>query len=64
VNTSIQKIGTTAQAAQVKSVQDLANTMDKSGTTLSSLQTQVDALYKTITANAGGATTAPSNKAP
>ncbi len=59
VNTAIQNIGATAQAAQVKSVADLAATMEKSGTTITTLQTQVDALYKTITANAGGATTAP-----
>ena len=59
VNTGITDIGVTAEAAQVKSVQDLASTMAKSGTTIASLQTQVDALYKTITANAGGATTAP-----
>lgn len=59
VNTAIQNIGVTAQAAQVKSVQDLAATMEKSGTTMATLQTQVDALFKTITANAGGATTAP-----
>ena len=59
VNTGIKNIGVTAEAAQVKSVQDLASNMAKSGTTISSLQTQVDALYKTITANAGGATTAP-----
>ncbi len=64
VNTSIQKIGTTAQAAQVKSIQDLYATMEKSGTSLSTLQTQVDALYKTISANAGGATTAPATTAP
>jgi hypothetical protein len=65
VNTSIQKIGTTTQPAQVKSVQDLAATMEKAGTTLSSLQTQVDALYKTINSNTGGATTAPAaTKAP
>ena len=59
VNTAVQNIGVTAQAAQVKSVQDLAATMEKSGTTMATLQTQVDALFKTITANAGGATTAP-----
>ncbi len=59
VNTGIQKIGTTSQATQVKSIQDLSATMEKTGTTISSLQTQVDALYKTITANAGGATTSP-----
>lgn len=58
VNTGIKNIGVTAEAAQVKSIQDLATTMAKSGTTIASLQTQVDALYKTITANAG-ATTAP-----
>ncbi len=59
VNTAIKNIGVTAQAAQVKSIQDLAATMEKSGTTIATLQTQVDALFKTITANAGGATKAP-----
>jgi len=59
VNTAIKNIGVTAQAAQVKSVQDLAATMEKSGTTITTLQTQVSALYKTITANAGGTTTTP-----
>ncbi len=59
VNTGIQNIGVTAQAAQVKSIQDLAATMEKTGTTMATLKTQVDALFKTITANAGGATTAP-----
>ena len=59
VNTAIQNIGVTVQAAQVKSIADLAATMEKTGTTMATLKTQVDALYKTITANAGGATTAP-----
>ena len=59
VNTAIKNIGVTAQAAQVKSVSDLAATMEKTGTTLPTLQTQVSALYKTITANAGGSTTSP-----
>ncbi len=59
VNTGIKNIGVTAQAAQVKSVQDLSATMEKTGTSFTTLQTQVNALFKTITANAGGATTAP-----
>ncbi len=59
VNNGIKNIGVTVQAAQVKSIQDLMATMEKTGTTFTTVKTQVDALYKTITANTGTPTATP-----
>jgi uncharacterized protein YajQ (UPF0234 family) len=63
VNTGIKNIAVTTQAAQVKSIQDLMASMEKTGTTMTSLQSQVDSLYKTIgpgaSASPGTATTKP-----
>lgn len=59
VNAGIKNIGVTVQAAQVKSIQDLMATMEKTGTAFTTVKTQVDALYKTITANTGTPTATP-----
>jgi phosphotransferase system HPr-like phosphotransfer protein len=51
INTTIKNVAVTDKQAQVKSISDLNRTLAATGTTLSTLKTQVDALYKTITGN-------------
>lgn len=58
VNTGITNVAVTADTAQMKSISDLAAMVDKTGTSFSTVKTQVDALYNTISTSTG-ATTAP-----